>query len=75
MRCEGFGAGAADDSGAHGAPYGLLRRCNSWSSIPTRRRAPRAARDHIQSIRDNLGEIEQEEQRLVRAGMRLEGWA
>jgi GntR family transcriptional activator of glc operon len=37
--------------------------------------AQRAARDHIQSIRDNLREIEQEEQRLVRAGMRLEGWA
>lgn len=37
--------------------------------------AQRAARDHIQSIRDNLKEIEQEEQRLVRATMRLEGWA
>ena len=36
--------------------------------------AQRAARDHIQSIRDNLKEIEQEEQRLVRATMRLEGW-
>ena len=37
--------------------------------------AQRAARDHIHSIRDNLKEIEQEEQRLVRATMRLEGWA
>ena len=37
--------------------------------------AQRAARDHIHSIRDNLREIEQEEQRLVRATMRLEGWA
>ena len=37
--------------------------------------AQRAARDHIHSIRDNLQEIEQEEQRLVRATMRLEGWA
>ena len=37
--------------------------------------AQRAARDHINSIRDNLQEIEQEEQRLVRATMRLEGWA
>jgi len=37
--------------------------------------AQRAARDHINSIRDNLKEIEQEEQRLVRASMRLEGWA
>ena len=36
--------------------------------------AQRAARDHIHSIRDNLREIEQEEQRLVRATMRLEGW-
>lgn len=36
--------------------------------------AQRAARDHIQGIRDNLREIEQEEQRLVRATMRLEGW-
>jgi GntR family transcriptional regulator, glc operon transcriptional activator len=36
--------------------------------------AQRAARDHIHSIRDNLQEIEQEEQRLVRATMRLEGW-
>ena len=36
--------------------------------------AQRAARDHIPSIRDNLKEIEQEEQRLVRATMRLEGW-
>lgn len=37
--------------------------------------AQRAARDHIHSIRDNLQEIEQEEQRLVRATMRLEGWS
>ncbi|MDO9625087.1 transcriptional regulator GlcC [Pseudomonas sp.] len=37
--------------------------------------AQRAAREHILSIRDNLKEIEQEEQRLVRATMRLEGWA
>ena len=36
--------------------------------------AQRAAREHIHSIRDNLKEIEQEEQRLVRATMRLEGW-
>ncbi|MFC3606529.1 transcriptional regulator GlcC [Stutzerimonas tarimensis] len=36
--------------------------------------AQRAARDHIQGIRDNLKEIEGEEQRLVRATMRLEGW-
>lgn len=37
--------------------------------------AQRAARQHIYSIRDNFQEIEQEEQRLVRATMRLEGWA
>ncbi|MCY1500733.1 Glc operon transcriptional activator [compost metagenome] len=36
--------------------------------------AQRAAREHINSVRDNLREIEQEEQRLVRATMRLEGW-
>lgn len=36
--------------------------------------AQRAARDHIHGIRDSLMEIEQEEQRLVRASMRLEGW-
>ncbi|SDI33677.1 transcriptional regulator GlcC [Pseudomonas panipatensis] len=36
--------------------------------------AQRAAREHIHSIRDNLREIEQEEQRLVRATMRLQGW-
>lgn len=36
--------------------------------------AQRAARQHIHSIRDNFQEIEQEEQRLVRATMRLEGW-
>ncbi|CAI8882934.1 DNA-binding transcriptional dual regulator GlcC [Pseudomonas jessenii] len=37
--------------------------------------AQRAAREHIHSIRDNLREIEQEEQRLVRATMRMEGWS
>ncbi|MOA05470.1 putative L-lactate dehydrogenase operon regulatory protein [compost metagenome] len=37
--------------------------------------AQRAAREHIESIRDSLREIEQEEQRLVRATMRLEGWS
>ena len=37
--------------------------------------AQRAARDHIHSIRDNLLEIEQEEQRLIRATLRLDGWA
>lgn len=36
--------------------------------------AQRAAKEHIHGIRDNLREIEQEEQRLVRATMRLEGW-
>ncbi|MBD7975842.1 MULTISPECIES: transcriptional regulator GlcC [Pseudomonas] len=35
--------------------------------------AQRAAREHINSVRDNLREIEQEEQRLVRSTMRLEG--
>jgi len=37
-------------------------------------RAQRAAVDHIHSIRDNLYEIEAEEQRLIRASMRLNGW-
>ncbi|WP_373293566.1 transcriptional regulator GlcC [Pseudomonas matsuisoli] len=36
--------------------------------------AQRAARDHIHGIRDSFQEIEQEEQRLIRASMRLEGW-
>jgi len=36
--------------------------------------AQRAAREHINGIRDNLREIEQEEQRLVRATMWLEAW-
>ncbi|QXI30910.1 transcriptional regulator GlcC [Pseudomonas vanderleydeniana] len=36
--------------------------------------AQRAARDHINGIRDGLREIEQEEQRLVRSTLRLKGW-
>ncbi|MFL9871348.1 transcriptional regulator GlcC [Paraburkholderia megapolitana] len=36
--------------------------------------ARKAASDHICSVRDGLKEIEQEEQRLVRATLRLEGW-
>jgi GntR family transcriptional activator of glc operon len=35
--------------------------------------AQRAAREHINSVRDNLREIEQEEQRLVRSTIRLKG--
>ena len=37
--------------------------------------ARKAAIAHIQSICENLREIESEEQRLVRATLRLEGWA
>lgn len=37
-------------------------------------RAALIAAEHIHSVRDSLVEIEQEEQRLVRATMRLEGW-
>ncbi|NBA96122.1 transcriptional regulator GlcC [Pseudomonas sp. R5(2019)] len=37
--------------------------------------AERAARSHIHGIRDSLKDIEQEEQRLVRATLRLEGWS
>ncbi|MEB0205164.1 transcriptional regulator GlcC [Pseudomonas sp. CCC3.1] len=37
--------------------------------------ARKAAIAHIQSICENLKEIENEEQRLVRATLRLEGWA
>lgn len=37
--------------------------------------ARKAALAHIQSVSDNLREIENEEQRLVRATLRLEGWA
>ncbi|WP_460415660.1 transcriptional regulator GlcC [Pseudomonas sp. microsymbiont 2] len=36
--------------------------------------AQRAARDHIHGVRDSLREIEQEQQRLVRATMRMDGW-
>lgn len=36
--------------------------------------AYRAAADHINGVRESLQEIEQEEQRLVRATLRLEGW-
>ncbi|WP_397459783.1 transcriptional regulator GlcC [Pseudomonas asplenii] len=36
--------------------------------------AQRAARDHINGIRDGLREIEQEEQRLIRSTLRLNGW-
>lgn len=36
--------------------------------------ARRAASEHIRSVCENLREIEQEEQRLVRATLRLEGW-
>lgn len=38
------------------------------------RQAQRAALDHVHSVRDHLRNIEQEEQRLVRATLRLEGW-
>jgi len=37
--------------------------------------AHKAATDHVNSVRQSLSEIEQEEQRLVRATLRLEGWA
>jgi GntR family transcriptional activator of glc operon len=37
-------------------------------------RACKAAVEHIRSVCDSLKEIEQEEQRLVRATLRLEGW-
>lgn len=37
--------------------------------------ARRAASQHVKSVRESLSEIEQEEQRLVRATLRLEGWS
>jgi GntR family transcriptional activator of glc operon len=37
--------------------------------------AHQAATAHVNSVRQSLREIEQEEQRLVRATLRLEGWA
>ena len=40
--------------------------------LPEQARA--AASEHIHSVRDSLREIEQEEQRLVRATLRLVGW-
>lgn len=36
--------------------------------------AHKAATEHVNSVRQSLSEIEQEEQRLVRATLRLEGW-
>ncbi|WP_175150630.1 transcriptional regulator GlcC [Paraburkholderia ultramafica] len=36
--------------------------------------ARRAASQHIRSVRESFKEIEQEEQRLVRSTLRLEGW-
>lgn len=36
--------------------------------------ARKAASEHIRSVRDSLKEIEQEELRLVRSTLRLEGW-
>lgn len=38
-------------------------------------RAAVIAAEHVNSVRESFAEIEQEEQRLVRATMRLEGWA
>jgi len=37
--------------------------------------ALKAATEHVDDVRRSLSEIEQEEQRLVRATLRLEGWA
>ncbi|WP_194791592.1 transcriptional regulator GlcC [Pseudomonas sp. UFMG81] len=36
--------------------------------------AQRAAREHVHGVRDSLHELEQEQQRLVRATMRRDGW-
>lgn len=36
--------------------------------------AQRAALDHLRGVADSLRELEQEEQRLIRAEMRLSGW-
>jgi GntR family transcriptional activator of glc operon len=36
--------------------------------------AQRAALDHLRGISDSLREIEKEEQRLIRSGLRLNGW-
>lgn len=41
-------------------------------SLPEQAR--KAASEHIRSVRDSLKEIEQEELRLVRSTLRLEGW-
>lgn len=38
-------------------------------------RAGRIAREHIEGLRDMFMEVEQEEQRLVRSALRLEGWS
>lgn len=50
-----------------------VRLCNAViGRMPEQAR--KAAIKHIQSICENLKEIEIEEQRLVRATLRLEGW-
>lgn len=48
-----------------------------YKAIMERRpeRAERVAREHINSVRENIMELELEQQRLVRATMRLEGWS
>ena len=50
------------------------RLCNAVTGqLPEQAR--RAASQHIRSVRERFAEIEQEEQRLVRSTLRLEGWA
>jgi GntR family transcriptional activator of glc operon len=49
------------------------RLCNAVTGkLPEQAR--RAASQHIRSVRESFKEIEQEEQRLVRSTLRLEGW-
>ncbi len=53
-----------------------VRNARLYQAVVDRQpeRAQRAALEHIGSVLENFREIEQEEQRLVRATMRLEGW-
>ncbi len=52
------------------------QHANLYQAVVSRRPdlAQRAALDHLRGISDSLREIEKEEQRLIRSGLRLNGW-
>ena len=63
----------------HREPEKLIDRQHArlYNAVIARQpeQARRAAAEHVDSVRQSLADIEQEEQRLVRATRRLEGWA